>query len=113
MATHKNKMAYSLKIKSEKVPMYLIKAKNYEAGHHWFSKDTMRFFNSKVPEEAYKKGDKAYFISQEKSSFDNYTPEYTIRVADLNTGEVDTVGEFGQYKSKYEAKKELKKILEN
>lgn len=107
-------MAFSLrkaKAKYEKVPMFVVKAKNYEAGQHWFSPDTMRFFNSKVPDEAIKKGDKAYFVSQE-DNFDRTGKTYTLRVADLKTGDVDTIGEFGEITSKSEAEKKLLEVVE-
>jgi hypothetical protein len=107
-------MAYTLKQhkqKFEKVPMFVVKAKNYEAGQHWFSKDTMRFFNSKVPDEALKKGDNAFFISQE-DDFDRSGKVYTIRKANLKTGEVDTIGDFGVITSKSEAEKKMLEEME-
>lgn len=110
-----NCMTFSVKQpkqKTEKIPMYVIKAKNYESGQHWFSNDTMRFFGSKVPQDAYKKGDTAYFISTE-DNFDRTEKRYTIRKANLKTGEIDSIGEFGQFKSKSDAQKELNKILNN
>ena len=75
---------------------------------YWFSKDTMRFFNSRLPKIAYLKGDKYYFISSEKSFGGDR--KYTIRKMDEN-GNIDTYGAFNQlYRN--EARSLLAKILE-
>jgi hypothetical protein len=102
-------MTYKVKSKREKIPMYVIKAKNYEIGHHWFDKDTLRFFNSKIPKEAIKKGNHAYFITSETNPSDKTA--FTIRKADLKTGKIDTEGEFFKFETRSEAQAELNKIL--
>lgn len=91
-----------------------VKHANEKAGKYWFSKDTLRFFKSRVAPVAYttRDGKTAYFVSSEK--FDHDTPRlYTVRMCDLTTGEIDTVGKFQAYKSQaaatYHAKKLAKK----
>lgn len=105
-------MAYGVKSKKktyEKVPMWKIEKKNMDAGQYWFSQDTKRFFKSKVPDEAIKKGNSAYFISSETDP--NGKTAFTIREADLKTGSINTVGDFHSFNTRDEAKKELNKVL--
>lgn len=74
-------------------------------GGHWFSKDTMRFFSSRLPDYAYLKGDNAYFITSEKD-FSGSNRFYTIREFNRNTGEIETIGDFNNM-TKTEARREL------
>ena len=76
-----------------------IRAKNKEAGKYFFSRNSMRFFNSKI-ESGVLEGQ--YFITSER-----YEPEqpkmYTIRKA-LETGHIINMGEFRQFYTVEEAK---------
>jgi len=80
-----------------------IKERHEKAGYHFFEKSAKRFFDSKIGKNAYvdKKGDNAYFITSEQ--FHHYGEgrsdprKYSVRKANLRTGEVDTVGEFQSY----------------
>lgn len=77
-----------------------IKLANKEIGNHWFSKDTMSFFNSKIESEVLKG---KYFITSEQ--FNTDAPRlYSIRVAD-DAGRINTVGEFQAYRTKAKALK--------
>lgn len=82
----------------------IIKA-NREAGHHFFSRSTMRFFNSLVYAGALEGG--RYFITSER--YAEEARRYTIRVAN-EQGHVDTVGEFQQYATLNQAKRALKAL---
>lgn len=89
-----------------------VKDKNRGAGQFWFSSGAMRFFNSRVGSTAYKdkSGRKAYFISSEK--YDYKTPrKYSIRVADLNTGNINTIGDFQEFRTRASAMRRLKEIV--
>lgn len=92
------------------IPMHKIIMEHEEKSNgHWFSKGSMRFFNSRLPNYGYLKGDNVYFISSER--FDHKTPRlFTVRVMDRNTGEIDTIGEFNTM-TKTEARRELASIL--
>ena len=75
-----------------------IKLLNQSIGHHFFSRSSMRFFNSKIESDLlYDK----YFITSER--FDATRPKmYTIRrVAD--SGDIFKLGEFQQFASKKRA----------
>lgn len=93
---------------AERIPFSRLRAVNKD---FWFSKDTTLFFHSRYPKVAYLLGDKAYFITSEQ--FNRHSPRlYTIRVCDMATGQVDTVGEFQQYQTEEAAKTSLLKLVE-
>lgn len=87
-----------------------IKHLNASKGHFYFSPDTMRFFHSRTDQTAVVVDGVAYFITSEQRECD--TPrKYTIRKANLETGDIATVGEFHCYATHREAKVALKEIL--
>lgn len=84
---------------------------------HFFDKDTMRFFNSKVIEFFRGNGEEGFFITSEK--FDALAPRrYTIRhvtrvPSDNWQGykyEINTAEEFQKYKTSNAAKLAISKI---
>lgn len=78
-----------------------IKKANKAAGRHWFSKDTMAFFDSIVYPQLIQHPKGAYFISSER--FDSESPRlFTVRFAYLH-GEVTTVGDFQAFESRSDA----------
>lgn len=95
--------------KSGKISIGEVKRTNKEKGRFFFSKDTMKFFNSRVETKGdLQKG--KYFITSEK--FDENTPrKYSVRKFDRKSGEIETVGEFGQFRSKQEASGYIKSNL--
>lgn len=72
-----------------------IQRANAEAGQHYFEPDTMRFFSSRVSAGVH--GGR-YFVTGERRGFDDYRRAYTVRIA-LDSGHVETVGEFLAYSS--------------
>ena len=91
-----------------------IRQQNKRAGGHWFSKDTMRFFNSKI--ESRKPIDGRFFISSEqyedRRSGRRDARSYTVRVIDEN-GNIDTVGDFRGFKTKAAAIKAAKALSDD
>ena len=84
-----------------------IRKHNEAIGHHFFSKDTMKFFSSKVYEDLHLG---QYFITSEMNKYaTNPKREYTIRHAN-GTGDIDTVGVFGGYASLKSARTALYKL---
>lgn len=82
---------------------------NGNAGQHFFDRDAMRFFNSRVYADLYvEKGeeqgeDVTYFVTSERQDSDS--PRlYTVRYA-LDNGEVSTASEFMQSKTLKQARK--------
>lgn len=76
---------------------------NAEKGQFFFSEDTMNFFDSIVESEELINGE--YFVTSEQFSYENVRMKrlYTVRKFDVETGGVDTVGEFQQFGSVEEA----------
>ena len=85
------------------VSIATIRAANEAAGRHFFDRDSMRFFRSRIESSnAHLSGDgkRAYFVTSEQfvPSSDIPAPrKYTVRVADRETGDVDTHGDFQGY----------------
>jgi hypothetical protein len=79
-----------------------VKDANKGIGHHFFDRDTMRFFNSRV-EGGILKG--CYFITSERYDTDR-PKEYTVRIAHED-GQVDTVYEFQAFGTRADAKEAI------
>ena len=67
----------------------------YEQGAgHFFDRDTMRFFNSKIVSTLYKN---RCFITSEKTGFTSNKIRYTVRQFSTDFLSVDTVSDFLQF----------------
>ena len=83
--------------------MQSIVKRNAAAGHHFFERDTMSFFNSRV--EGFVGGSRklgAYFVTSEQFE-EGYPRLYTVRVQSSD-GRISTVGDFQQYSTLEAAK---------
>ena len=78
----------------------------YTYSGHFFDKDTMRFFNSKVYEGFYYD---RFIITSEKQSH-AHDRKYSIRII-CPTGTIDTIGEFQGFSSKRQAENFINKHL--
>ena len=76
-----------------------MKRRDSETGQYWFSKGAMAFFNTKIESEPNEKG---YFVTSEYME-DPKTKRYTIRLFNLTTNKVETIGDFRQYETLSEA----------
>lgn len=75
-----------------------VRAANKAIGHHWFSRDTMRFFKTRIESTLYKNGT---FITSEQPP---HGPRvYSVRRA-MADGSIDTVGDFCGYRHKEDAR---------
>ena len=80
-----------------------IKQANRQLGHHFFDKDTLRFFHSRNGSTVY--GGRYFVTSEQDEGFGQLGAawggerRYTVRRANAD-GSIDTVGEFGQYGSR-------------
>lgn len=84
-----------------------VKKANKNLGHYFFSKDTRKFFNSRIESSLLKH---QYFITSEQFADTNgniidylFARLYTVRQV-LPTGEIKTVGDFQQFKTLQQAK---------
>lgn len=70
-----------------------VRRANKAKGHHWFDKATMEFFASRI-ESRLIAG--RYFITSEKTGFDDETRAFSVRVAH-DDGSINTLSEFQEY----------------
>jgi len=73
---------------------------------YWLKRTTVKFFNTKIYH--YKKST-GLFISSEENL--NGTPGYSVRRACFLSGQVETLGNFRQYKSLDDARKAMLKYV--
>lgn len=86
-----------------------IRLQNKAIGNHFFDRDSMRFFDSRIESGLL---DNKYFITSEQfHGSDGYSEsrKYTIREAKPD-GKIETIGEFNSFKSKLEAKEHIKNL---
>ena len=75
-----------------------IERANHAAGMHWFSRDNKRFARSRILPTLYKGDRLIWFISSEKSGWDDNDPRrFSVRVFDPTDGSVNTAGEFNGF----------------
>lgn len=84
-----------------------IREANEAVGHHWFEKDTMRFFRTRICDNGRVYKGK-YFVTSEKSSFRDDTRLYSVRQV-AEDGKVSTV-EFQKYKTRQAAINAAKRL---
>ena len=78
-----------------------VKKANKAKGQHFFDKDTLAFFGSKVYPELYTVAGRQFFITME-DNFNRTEQGFTIREA-MPDGDIETIGEFLQYATKEQA----------
>lgn len=83
-------------------------------GSHFFDKDTMRFFRSRLIDCTYTiPGGTCVFITSEQNvtyhpTYRKEPRRYTVRTFNTLTGSIDTVGEFQEHTTLYKARKAWK-----
>ena len=90
-----------------------IREANKVAGQHYFDKDTMRFFRSRVAKVTHSGPGGIFFVTSEQ--FDATSPRlFTVRSFDTATGHCDTAPgcEFQEYKTGDGAHRRAKKLAE-
>lgn len=83
-----------------------VRAANKANGYCWFSRDTMRFFNTRIESKLIAG---RYFITSEQM-FYHTERRYTVREA-MPDGSIETVGEFYKWRSKDEAKRAIQRMI--
>lgn len=76
-----------------------IKKRNEEAGQHFFDASTMEFFDSRIYKSTYG----FYFATSERGP--SGVRRYSVRLIDWETGKIETVGDFQQFRTLREAYK--------
>ncbi len=75
-----------------------VKKLNQNNGFHFFSSGAMKFFDTELNEKVFvsKNKLKAFFTTSEQ--FDEHSSRrHTVRVCNLKTGDVETVGKFQEF----------------
>lgn len=60
---------------------------------NWFAPQAMKFFKTRLESHAVISDGKAYFITSELAPYAN-ARKYTVRYCNLETGKIETIGEF-------------------
>jgi len=82
-----------------------IKSYCWNRGSHFFSPDSMRFFNSRIQTNPPYKG--RVFVTSERMNW-NSPRLYTVRVVQTS-GDIKTIGDFGGFTSRQSAHRYAKK----
>lgn len=90
----------------DKLTVADVRYKMNQGGSYWWSKESMRFFNTRV-ESTLMQGD--YFITSELSPY-GHKRMYSVRHYDRANNDIDTVGDFYSYHSREQAKDCVKKL---
>lgn len=87
-----------------------------KADYHFFDRETMRFFNSRVEEvthvTAHTKTRVLFITSESYGRYDTEPPRFTVREFFPATGKVNTIGEFMQYSTLDAAKTAILDIFQ-
>ena len=92
-----------------------VRSRAKKGSPHFFDKETMRFFSSRVSELMWKSPNRnIYFITSEKDSghtqHSGSTRAFTVRIIDEN-GDMKKVGKFQEYSTLNEARTRIKNII--
>jgi hypothetical protein len=82
--------------------IFQIKRANESGGRHFFSRNTMSFFNSRVHDAVY---GGCVFVTSEKNDMPYSSPQprvYTVRIA-MEDGSIETFGSLGDYATRSQA----------
>ncbi len=93
----------------ETVDIRDIERLNAEKGQHWFDAGTLRYFRSRYADTATVKDGGAYFTSSERGP--GMSRRYSVRRMDMETGAVDSVGNFQDYATLSQAKAALRRAV--
>lgn len=82
----------------DKTGMYDMSDIQRHAIGHFFDKDAMRFFRSRLLSTIYPSVNKVYFVTSEQFVSPSHTATrmFTVRCLDLNTRRIETIGEFNE-----------------
>lgn len=71
------------------------------AGSHWFDRDTLSFFNSRINNKIYPTTAGAYFVTSEQQD-ETHPRLYSVRYCS-DDGQIDTIGEFQAHETSRDA----------
>ncbi len=89
-----------------------IRAALEAVGSHFFDRNTLRFFRSRILSDVFSGSGGVYFVTSEQFEFRGQTEPraYTVRQFHPETATIDTVGEFQTYPTAGRAKTAAKRF---
>ena len=87
------------------------KYRELKPGGHYFSPETMEFWQSKIHSTCLEVGGRWFFITSEKTGFSSDKRAYSVRCMHAD-GNITTVGEFLAHKTLHRAEKALEGVVE-
>lgn len=79
-------------------------------GRHFFDRDTMRFFRSRICAQGRVYGGR-FFVTSEKKCFDDYRRVYQVREVTPDGADIETRGQYGSVGAAITAAKRMSKAL--
>lgn len=99
-------------MKTRTIPMAEIKRRynpeGLQDGFHWFDKDTMRFFATKLPAYGYEGDGGILFITSEQLA-PNEPRKWSVRQL-VKPGHINTAGDFNGHHTAYAARTEAMRL---
>ena len=94
----------------QKITITRMKQLSKAHDRHFFDRESMRAFNSKIESQGHIISGYAYFVTSEQFNH-NTNRGFSIRTINLSNGVVDTVGTFNIWAAKKYAMRQLKDII--
>jgi hypothetical protein len=79
-----------------------IRTRATDAGSHWFDRDTLSFWGSRILPDVYEGADRRAYFCTSETDMDGGQRRYSVRVSHPD-GRIDTIGDFRAYDSQREA----------
>ena len=95
------------------IPMSHVVDVNKYYGKHFFDHDTMRMFKTRLPKTATQVSNNLVYFITSDCGFDRVSRFYNVRVCDMTTGSIDTLGESFTYTTKAQALKVMRDLMAN
>jgi len=74
-----------------------IKSANRVRGLHFFDRDSLRFFKSRIGSDVYQGPGGVFFVTSEQGPHDDSPRRYTVREFHPESGRVEKFGPFNEY----------------
>lgn len=94
--------------KTASLTMATLRANNRRAGSHWFDKDTMRFFNTRVGNKLFKGSRCVFFVTSEEGPRGGR--KFSVRKTCDRGGRIQTAGDFQAYSTRAQAESAAKRL---
>ena len=94
-----------------------VKTRSEKLAKHFFDRDTLKFFSSRISELCWKKGNDIFFITSEADNSSikhaGSVRSWTVRKSTIEGDIITGKGEFQKHASLNDARKAIKEVIEN